>query len=76
MLRFPDDTQTGVNGSDEIPADLYSQGKRANQETANEIINIRRPTKSNRLVPIILAGYREINLNCYRGQLERLPYLG
>ncbi len=54
MLRFPDDTQTGVNGSDEIPADLYSQGKRANQETANEIINNWRPTKSNSLVPMLV----------------------
>ena len=30
---------------------------------------------SNSLVPILPAGYREINLNYYRGQLERLPYL-
>jgi hypothetical protein len=37
MLRFPDDTQTRVNGLDEILADLYSQGKKANQETAEEI---------------------------------------
>jgi hypothetical protein len=39
MLRFPDDTQVRVNGLNEILADLYTQGKQANQETAEEIIN-------------------------------------
>jgi len=39
MLKFPDDTQIRVNGLNEILADLYSEGKQANQETAEEIIN-------------------------------------
>jgi hypothetical protein len=39
MLRFPDGTQARVNGLVEILADLYSQGKEANQGTAEEIIN-------------------------------------
>ena len=39
MLRFPDDTQIRVNGLDEILADLYSEGRQPNQETAEEIIN-------------------------------------
>jgi hypothetical protein len=39
MLRFPDDTQVRVNGLNEILADLYSEGRQANQETAEEIIN-------------------------------------
>ena len=30
---------------------------------------------SNSLVPILPAGYGEINLNCYTGQLEPLQYL-
>ena len=38
MLRFPDDTQVLVTGLVEILADLYSQGRQANQETAGEII--------------------------------------
>jgi hypothetical protein len=38
MLRFPDDTQVRVNGLDEILADLYSEGRQANEETAQEII--------------------------------------
>jgi hypothetical protein len=39
MLEFPDGTQVRVNGLDEILADLYSEGRQANQETAEEIIN-------------------------------------
>jgi len=39
MLRFPDDTRVRVNGLNEILADLYSEGRQANQETAEEIIN-------------------------------------
>jgi hypothetical protein len=39
MLRFPDGTQARVNGLVEILADLYSQGREANQETAEEIVN-------------------------------------
>ena len=39
MLTFSDDTQVRVTGLDEIMADLYSQGRQANRETAEEIIN-------------------------------------
>ena len=39
MLRFPDGTQIRVTGLNEILADLSSEGKRANGETAEEIIN-------------------------------------
>jgi hypothetical protein len=38
MLKFPDNTQVRVIGLDEILADLYSEGRQANQETAEEII--------------------------------------
>ena len=38
MLTFLDDTQVRVNGLDEILADLYSEGRQANQETGEEII--------------------------------------
>ena len=38
MLRFPDGTQVRVIGLDEILADLYSEGRQANKETAEEII--------------------------------------
>ncbi len=39
MLKFPDNTQIRVNGLNEILADLHSEGRQANQETAEEIIN-------------------------------------
>jgi hypothetical protein len=37
MLRFVDDKQFSVFGLDEILADLYTQGRKPNQETAEEI---------------------------------------
>jgi hypothetical protein len=39
MLTFLDDTQVRVNGLDETLADLYLEGKQANEETAEEIMN-------------------------------------
>jgi predicted transcriptional regulator len=39
MLKFPDDTQVRVHGLNEILADLYSEGRQANQETVEEIIH-------------------------------------
>ena len=38
MLKFPDGTQIRVNGLNEILAELYSEGRQANKETAEEII--------------------------------------
>ncbi|MCX5831535.1 MAG: hypothetical protein NT140_06575, partial [Deltaproteobacteria bacterium] len=65
---FPDDTQVSVNGLDETMADLYSEGRQANQETAAEII--KRLEVLNNYVPssdrtrkeyayVLLKGYRE-----------------
>jgi hypothetical protein len=39
MLRFPDNTEVRVIGLSEILAALYSEGRQANQETAEEIVN-------------------------------------
>ena len=39
MLSFLDDIEIRVNGLDEILADLYSEGRQANEETAKEIID-------------------------------------
>ena len=39
MLTFPEDTQIRVNGLVEIMTDLYSEGRQANEETAEKIIN-------------------------------------
>jgi hypothetical protein len=38
MLKFLDDTEAGVFGLDEILAELYSEGRQANDDTAEEII--------------------------------------
>ena len=38
MLKFPDGIQIGVTGLDEIMAELYSEGRKATDETAREII--------------------------------------
>jgi hypothetical protein len=39
LLTFFDDTQVRVKGLDEILTDLYSKGRKANEETAEEIID-------------------------------------
>jgi hypothetical protein len=38
MLKFRDGTCVGVNGLDEIMAELYAEGKKATNETAEEAI--------------------------------------
>lgn len=38
MLKFLDDTEVGVIGLDDIMAALHSQGRKATDETAEEII--------------------------------------
>jgi len=38
-LKFPDDTQVGVIGLDEIMAELYTEGRKATDEIAEEIIS-------------------------------------
>jgi predicted transcriptional regulator len=50
MLSFTDDIEVGVIGLDEILADLYAEGRQANEETAEEIIN-RLEAKKNYIPP-------------------------
>jgi hypothetical protein len=38
MLKFPDDTQIGVIGLDDIMAELYAEGAKTIDDTAEEII--------------------------------------
>lgn len=38
MLKFPDDTEVGVIGLDDIMADLWSEDRKATDDTAEEII--------------------------------------
>ncbi len=68
MLRFPDDTQVNVTGLNETMVALYSEGRQANKETAEEII--KRLEALNNYVPssdrtrkeyayVLLKEYRE-----------------
>ena len=66
MLRFPDDTRVRVNGLNEILADLYSEGRQPNKETAEEIID--RLEKNNNYIPSSARReYRSVLLKEYRG---------
>jgi hypothetical protein len=38
MLCFPDDTQVGVVGLDDVMAELYSEGRKPTDELSEEII--------------------------------------
>jgi len=38
VLKFPDDTQFAVMGLDDIMAELYAKDRKANDETAEEMI--------------------------------------
>jgi hypothetical protein len=38
MLKFPDDTEVGLIGLDAIMAELHAEGRKATDETADEII--------------------------------------
>lgn len=38
MLKFPDGTETGVVGLDDIMAELYAEGRKTTDETVEEII--------------------------------------
>jgi len=38
MLKFPDGTVVGVNGLEEVMAELYAEGKKPTKETAEEAI--------------------------------------
>lgn len=71
MLRFPDDTQVSVNGLDETMADLYSEGRQANRETAEAII--KRLEAMNNYVPSsdrIRKEYAYVLLKEYREYVE------
>jgi HEPN domain-containing protein len=65
MLRFPDKTRVRVNGLDEILADLYSEGRKPNKETAEEILD--RLEKSNHYIPpSARREYKSVLLKEYR----------
>ena len=72
MLKFIDDTQSSVFGLDEILADLYAEGKKANDETAQEII-VRLEAMKNHIPSSDRARreYRYVLLKEYRTYVKR-----
>ena len=65
MLRFPDDTRVRVNGLNEIMADLYSEGRQPNKDTAEEILD-RLEKNNNYIPPSARREYRTVLLKEYR----------
>lgn len=65
MLRFPDKTQVRVNCLDEILAELYSEGRLANKETAEEILD-RLEKHNNYIPPSARWEYKSVLLKEYR----------
>jgi hypothetical protein len=65
MLKFPNDTRVRVNGLNEILADLYSEGRQANKETAEEILD-RLEKNNNYIPPSARREYKSVLLKEYR----------
>jgi hypothetical protein len=65
MLRFPDQTQVRVNCLNDILAELYSEGRQPNKETAEEILE--RLEKHNNYIPASARReYKSVLLREYR----------
>jgi len=65
MLRFPDQTQVRVNCLNEILADLYSEDRQPNNETAEEILE-RLEKHNNYIPPSARREYKSVLLREYR----------
>jgi len=71
MLKFPDDTQVRVHGLNETMADLYSEDRQMNQETAEEIM--KRLEALNNYIPAadrIRKEYAYVLLKEYEGYVR------
>ena len=64
MLKFPDGTKIRFIGLDEILADLYSEGKQPNKETAEEILD-RLEKNHNYIPPSARWEYKNVLLKEY-----------
>ena len=70
-MRFFDDTEVGLIGLDEIMAELYSEGRKATDETAQEII--KRLEARNNYIPSserVRKEYTYVLLNEYRAYVK------
>jgi hypothetical protein len=69
MLKFPDGTKVRVTGLSEILADLCSEGRQPNRETAEEILD--RLEKSNNYIPpSVRWEYKSVLLKEYSDYVE------
>jgi thiamine kinase-like enzyme len=71
-LRFPDNTKVTVKGLDDIMAELYAENKKANSETAREIIKKLKEKKN--FIPSSESVHREyafVLLQEYRKYIEK-----
>jgi hypothetical protein len=64
-LTFPDGVKIRIVGLDEIMAELYSEGRQANQETGEEILN-RLEKHNNYIPPSARWEYKSVLLKEYR----------
>ena len=65
MLKFPDGTKIRVTGLDEILAELYSEGRKPNRETVEEILD-RLEKDNNYIPPSARREYRSVLLKEYK----------
>jgi hypothetical protein len=71
MLTFFDDTEVGVIGLDDIMAELYAEGRKATDRTAEEIIE--RLEARNNYIPSterVRKEYAYVLLNEYRAYVK------
>jgi hypothetical protein len=70
MLRFGDETKVRVNCLDEIMAELYSEGRQPNNETAEEILD-RVEKHSNYIPGSAQWEYKSVLLKAYRDYVAK-----
>jgi hypothetical protein len=68
MLTFPDGTQAGVFGLDEIFAAAYREGRLVNAETAEEIVE--RLSVNNYIAPVVRRKYCDLVIEEYGKYVE------
>ena len=68
-MRFPDGIQVRVNGLDEVMAELYSEERHPNKETAEEILN-RLEKNNNYIPPSARQEYKSVLLKEYKDYVE------
>ena len=68
MLKFPDQTQVRVNCLDEVLAEVYSEGRQPNNETAEEILD-RLEKHNNYIPPSARREYKSVLLKVYKDYL-------